>query len=313
MTLTKGVPQGSVLGPILFNIFINDLYAVINKSTLYNYADDNTISASCDTEKQMLDTLTSESIVAINWFNTNMMEANPEKFQVITLNTPANQQKAQITLGDKVIVAEESVKLLGIHLDEHLDFGKQAKELCRKAAAQLNVLQRLARYIDKDCRMSIFRSFILAHFNYCALVWHFCGATNTKKLERIQCSALRFIYLDFDSDYITLLDRAGLPPLELARKRAILIEVYKALHHISPAFMWDLFTPKVTRYNLRNSNRLCVPHVNSTKYGLRCLSVSGATLWNSLPNHTKSCDELRVFKLSMETWHDIPCKCKMCK
>ena len=69
-----------------------------------------------------------------------MMEANPEKFQVITLNTPANQQKAQITLSNKVIVAEESVKLLGIHLDEHLDFGKQAKELCRKAAAQLNVL-----------------------------------------------------------------------------------------------------------------------------------------------------------------------------
>ena len=161
--------------------------------------------------------------------------------------------------------------------------------------------------------MSIFRSFILAHFNHCALVWHFCGATNTKKLQRIQCSALRFVYLDFDSDYITLLDRAGLPPLELARKRAILIEVYKALHHISPAFMWDLFTPKVTRYNLRNSNQLCIPHVNSTKYGLRCLSVSGATLWNSLPNHTKSCDELRVFKLSMETWHDIPCKCKMCK
>ena len=152
--------------------------------------------------------------------------------------------------------------------------------LCRKAASQLNVLQRLARHLDQGCRMSIFRAFILSltHFNYCALVWHFCGATNAKKLERIQWRALRFVFLDFTSDYATLLDRAGLPTLELARKREILVEVYKAVMHLSPPFMWDLFTPKFTNYNLRNSNQLYIPHSNTTKYGLRSFSAYGATL-----------------------------------
>ena len=113
--------------------------------------------------------------------------------------------------------------------DDHLNFNQQTKELCCKAASQLNVLQRLARHLDQGCRMSIFRAFILTHFNYCALVWNFCGATNTKKLERIQCRALRFVFLDFNSDYTTLLVRAGLPTLELARKREILYTETNAL------------------------------------------------------------------------------------
>ena len=209
-----------------------------------------------------METLTSEVKVAIKWFDTNRMEANPSKFQAITLNA-AEDPRAHINLGDKVIIAECTVKLLGVHLDDHLNFNQQTKELCRKAASQLNVLQRLARHLDQGCRMSIFRAFILTHFNYCALVCHFCGATNTKKLERIQRRALRFVFLDFNSDYTTLLDRTGLPTLELARKREILVEVYKAVMHLSPPFMWGVFTHTLTRYNLRNSNQLNIPHSNT--------------------------------------------------
>ena len=149
---------------------------------------------------------------------------NPGKFQAIILKEPSDS-RTTLTVGNTTITTDESVKLLGVHLDRHLDFNKQIKELCRKAACQLNVLQRLARHLDQEGRMAIFRAFIISHFNYCPLVWHFCGATNTKKLERIQFRALRFVFLDFESDYETLLDRAGLPTLELSRKRAILMDV----------------------------------------------------------------------------------------
>ena len=125
--------------------------------------------------------------------------------------------------------------------------------------------------------------------------------------------ALRFVFLDFNSDYTTLLVRAGLPTLELARKREILVEVYKTVMHLSPPFMWGVFTQKLTRYNLRNSNQLNIPHSNTTKYGLRSFSTYGATLWNSLPGHIKSCGDLNSFKTCMQTWQDIPCKCNMCK
>ena len=106
------------------------------------------------------------------------------------------------------------------------------------------------------------------------MVWHFCGATNTKKLERIQFRALRFVFLDFESDYATLLDRAGLPTLELSRKRAILIDIFKNLMHQSPAFMWNSYKPKHINYNLRNTNKLCIPHSKTTRYGLQTLTAS---------------------------------------
>ena len=85
-----------------------------------------------------------------------------------------------LTVGNTVIMTDESTKLLGVHLDRHLDFDKQIKELSR------NVLHHLARHLDQEGRMAIFRAFIMPHFNYCPQGWHFCGATNTKKLESIK-------------------------------------------------------------------------------------------------------------------------------
>ena len=121
--------------------------------------------------------------------------------------------------------------------------------------------------------MAIFRAFIVSHFNYCPLVWNFCGATNTKKLERIQFHALIFVFLDFESDYETFLDRVGLPTLELSRKRAILIDVNTYLMHVSPVFMCNSYKPKLRKYNLRKTNTLCVPQSNTTRYGLQTLTA----------------------------------------
>ena len=83
--IRKGVPQGSILGPLIFNIFINDIFYFIKRSKLYNYADDNTLSFHSKNLDELIQVLQSESNILIDWFHCNKMQANPEKFQAIAL------------------------------------------------------------------------------------------------------------------------------------------------------------------------------------------------------------------------------------
>jgi hypothetical protein len=310
LEMLKGVPQGSILGPILFNIFMNDIYASITQASLYNYADDNTLSAVGTTKQEVIECLSQESLVAVDWFHDNMMEANPTKFQAIVLRDSGDT--TNIPIGDSNITSEKQVQLLGVTIDEKLNFHQQVNTLCRKAGAQLRVLQRLSGYLDQPSRLSIFRCFVLSHFNYCSLVWNFCGAVHTARMERIQYRALKFVYNDFDSSYDKLLTRAKLPTLELSRKRAILVEVYKAVNKLSPSFMWDLFHVKDVKYNLRNCNSLCVKQCRTKKYGQDSLSNYGAKMWNSLPHELKMCKDLGTFRESVKNWSEPLCKCRMC-
>ena len=86
LEMLKGVPQRAILGPILFNIFMNDIYVSITRASLYNYADDNTLSGVGTTKQKVTECLSQASLAAVDWFSDNMMEANPTTFQAIVLS-----------------------------------------------------------------------------------------------------------------------------------------------------------------------------------------------------------------------------------
>ena len=174
------VRQGSILGPLLFNIFINDFFLFIEKCSLYNYADDNTISYSSPCLSDVLSNLQSGCNHVIEWFNYNGMKANPDKFQFMVLSS--SSLAPELLLDPCTNITEQDfVKVLGITIGKQLTFNEHISLCCTKAA-----FARISKYLNPNSRRAIHHRFIGSTFSYCPLVWHFCGKTNNAKLEKIQ-------------------------------------------------------------------------------------------------------------------------------
>ena len=207
----------------------------------------------------------------------------------------------------------ENVKLLGVELNYKLNFDTQITKMCKKAAKQLNVLQRLSNFLNEKSRFLIFRSFIQSNFNYCPLVWHFCSKTNTEKLEKLQYRALRIVFSDFTSSYASLLEKAELSTLHLNRLRCIAAETYKCINNLTPEYIRDLVQLKTSSYAFRYENTIKVPTVRTVTYGQCSFRFESARLWNSLPNDMRKVSEFAEFRRQIRTWTGPSCRCAICR
>jgi hypothetical protein len=145
---TKGVPQGSILGPMLFNIFVNDMFYFIESSSLYCYADDTQIAAISNNLNDVISTLQDSGNIAVEWYKDNGMQANPKKFKCMILSRRPIDNKHVILGEDNIITVENEIRVLGITIDSRLSFVSHVSNMCRKAARQLNALARISGFID---------------------------------------------------------------------------------------------------------------------------------------------------------------------
>ena len=132
----------------------------------------------------------------MGWFRENEMVVNSDKFQAIILNRKEAQAAHKLIIDNKEIKTTNSIKLLGINIDDQLRFNEHISILCSKAAMQLNALSRLQKYMGKSEKEAIINSFILSNFNYCPLVWHFSSCESIRLIEKIQKRCLRIILND---------------------------------------------------------------------------------------------------------------------
>ena len=169
------------------------------------------------------------------------MIVNPGKFQAMIINRFGKMEnKHEMYVGNKKITSEHSVRLLGIEIDNQLNFDNHVSALSKKADSKLNAIGRLRKYIGFPEKRFLVEAFVFSNFNYCTLVWHFTSMASTNKIESIQKRALQLLYNDYTSTYDSLLAKANEPSMELKRYRTLALEIFKTLNVLNLTYMLDL-------------------------------------------------------------------------
>ena len=308
--IRSGVPQGSILGPLLFNIYINDIFLFINKCDIANYADDNTPYTVEETIDSLLNTLEKDTMTLIKWFRDNYLKLNADKCHLLVSN---HNKDVSINVDEEIIECESSVKLLGITLDNKLNFNKHVSNLCKKASQKIHALARISNYMCQDKLRVLMKAFIESQFGYCPLTWMFHSRTLNNRINRLHERALRLVYKNSKMTFDELLRTDNSFSIHHRNLQKLAIEIYKVTNNLSPPIMKNIFPAREICYDLRKLNPFKSRNVNTVYNGTETISFRGPKTWALVPEEIKKAKSLTEFKTKIKKWEPIGCTCRLCK
>jgi len=304
-----GVPQGSVLGPILFTIYVSPIAQIVSSLGVnqQQYADDTqlflflsptSLSSSLCNLQRCVSSLHS-------WFLHNGLVLNPTKTEAICFGTnPRLKSLSNLTsievAGTSVPLANQ-VKLLGVTFDSHLNFDKHISNVCSSSYFHIRALRHIRPYLDSETSKTIACAIVGSRLDYANSVLTGISSRNIDRLQRVQNSLARVVTRSTTNSTSALNSLHWLPIRQrIDFKLATL--VHRSLHNACPQYLSSLLQVYTPTRQLRSAslNLLAVPRVNIA-LASRGFRHAGPSIWNSLPPHLRSLDTYPAFKSNLKT------------
>ena len=258
--MRRGVPQGSVLGPLLFILFINDLPLQITdpKLSCDLFADDATLHTP-DTDINAINNRLQSGLIQVSkWCQCNAMILNPRKTESMVATSRQKHQIEPLTLNlslsNQPITQVAEHKLLGVTVDNELEWEPHINNICKKISQNLFLLSKLRPYVDTNTRLLFYNAHIKSHIDYVSTVWDGSKYDHMKRLNSLHRRAAKVILPDPTLTTDQKLQRLNILPLKkhLLFNKGIM--VFRIKHAKLPKYLCDLFSKQNSRYSKRHSH-----------------------------------------------------------
>ena len=297
-----GVPQGSILGPLLFCLFINDLPLHISDEDVVCdlFADDNSVhSSSASLEKIQLSLQQSLDDI-FSWCNSNRMLLHPKKSKSMIITSRQKHQLQPLTLdlklGTERVEQVNSHRVLGVTIDHELRWHIHIQNVCKRISQNLYLLSKLNHYVDTDALKSFFHAHCLSHINFASTVWSGASETHLKKLNSLYRRGAKIILSGQPISTDLKMKRLGLLQLKQQFDFNIAVLVFKTQINKAPPYLGEFLLNPPARYA---SNKYIIPRHRIDMYK-SSFAFGGSTVWNSLPPKLKTIKTISTFKSNLK-------------
>ena len=306
-SIKYGVPQGSILGPLLFSIYVNDLNNCLTLGKCIMYADDTNIFLKSNCYETLYEAANKELVNIDKWLLANRLFLNTDKTHYVIFRTPKTKppsKKLTISIRNKFISQQPKTKFLGIIFHEHLSWKLHMDFVLRKICVSYGTIKKISKHFDKKTLLVLYNSLIISHIRYCITTWHIGNKTTASKIQRIANKFIRMTFgLHHRANVTDILRNNNIMTIDQITELEITCFMYKYIkgmlppcfdHFFQNNLVSDNFT-KCTRSQSKFYPSFC--RLNITKQSLR---YRGPLAWNKVPTSIKQIKSYSKFRTEFQ-------------